>query len=182
MISLFGQSIRIFLVMTLILGLAYPMIVTGIGQVLFPDQANGSLILKDEKVIGSRLLSQKTESVRLFWPRPSASDYGAVPSGASNQGPTSKVLKSTILERKSRGLNHEMAFTSASGLDPEISIDAAIGQLPRIVESRNLGDTERKKVEDLIRQALEPRDFGFLGEPRINVLNLNLKLIEQFGE
>ncbi len=182
MISIFFQSIRIFLVMTLITGLVYPLTVTGLGQLLFPEQANGSLVYKNEKVIGSILISQKTESARLFWPRPSASDYGALPSGASNQGPTSRTLKSAIIDRKSRGLTHEMIFVSASGLDPHVSIDAAIGQLPRIVESRKLSNTEIQKLQDMIQSLIEPRDFGFLGEPRINVLKLNLKVINEFGE
>lgn len=181
MIKLALQSVRIFLALSVGLGIVYPLLITLIGQSLFPNKANGSLIRNGDNVIASELLAQKVESPRLFWPRPSASGYGASPSGASNLGPTSEALKSALEERKLRGYSGEMLSASGSGLDPHISMNAAISQLPRIVESRKFSDTEKNELEDLIKSSLEKRDFGFLGEERINVLKLNLKLIERFG-
>lgn len=181
MLTLIFQSIKIVVVMTVLLGIGYPLIVTGVSQVLFSRQANGSLITVNNKVIASELLAQKIESSRLFWPRPSASDFGTLPSGASNQGPTSEILKFSLQKRKALGFTHEMLFASGSGLDPHISMDAATSQLPRIVESRNLGDNEKKELIVILNKLLQKRDFGFLGEERVNVLNLNLKVIERFG-
>lgn len=181
MIAILIQSIRIFLSLSLIVGLFYPLAVTLVGQTLFNKKANGSLVSLDNQVVASELLAQKIESFRLFWPRPSASDYGAVPSGASNQGPTSSALKATVGERKAQGLIGTMLFASGSGLDPHISDDAALSQLPRIVQSRNMNDNEKAELIEIVKQSVEKRDLGFLGEERINVLKLNLKLIERFG-
>jgi potassium-transporting ATPase KdpC subunit len=180
-IQLATQSIRIFLSLSLVVGVLYPMAVTLAGQALWGRQANGSLIQTDHQIVGSELLAQRTESTRLFWPRPSASDYGAVPSGATNWGPTAVALKTAVMERREKGLAAEMLFSSGSGLDPHISYDAAISQLPRIVHSRNLNDIEKQELVDIVEKSIEKRDLGFLGEERINVLRLNLKLIERFG-
>lgn len=182
MMALLIQSVRVFVALTLVVGVGYPLLVTAVGQLVFPHQANGSLIKGDQGITGSELLAQKTESLRLFWPRPSGSKFGTVPSGASNQGPTSETLKVAINERRARGLTHEMQFASGSGLDPHISVDAALSQLPRIVESRKLSDNETAEIEKLLKGLLEKRDLGFLGEERVNVLKLNLKLIEKFGK
>lgn len=181
MIALLIQSIRVFLTLSLIVGVFYPLSVTLVGQTFFSEKANGSLVRLDNQVIASELLAQKVESPRLFWPRPSASDYGAVPSGASSQGPTSDALKAAVVERKAQGLVGVMLFSSGSGLDPHISSGAAISQLPRIVQSRNLNDNEEGELLQIIKKSTQGRDFGFLGEERINVLTLNLKLIERFG-
>lgn len=181
MITLFTQSIRVFLGLSLIGGILYPLCVTLVGQTFFSEKANGSLVRVDNQVIASELLAQKVESSRLFWSRPSASDYGAVPSGASNQGPTSTVLKAAVQERKAQGLVGVLLFASGSGLDPHISNDAATSQFPRIVQSRNLNDNEKVELIEMVKKSVEKRDLGFLGEERINVLKLNLKLIERFG-
>lgn len=181
MMKLFIQSLRLFFALSLIVGVLYPISVTLVGQGLWKHQANGSLLQVNQQVVGSELLAQKTESPRLFWPRPSASDFGSVPSGASNQGPTSEALKTAVQERKAKGFTNEMLFTSGSGLDPHISEDAAIGQLDRIVQARNMDDNQKRKLEEMVRYSIEKRDLGFLGEERINVLKLNLKLVEVFG-
>jgi K+-transporting ATPase ATPase C chain len=181
MIKIVVQSLRTFLALSLIVGLLYPLSVTLIGQTLWSHQANGSLVKRNQKIIGSELLAQKTESMRLFWPRPSASNYGSIPSGASNQGPTSEALKGSVQERKAKGFTNEMLFASGSGLDPHITKDAAISQLPRIVQARNMNDNQKVGLEEIIKSSIEKRDLGFLGEERINVLKLNLKLVDVFG-
>jgi K+-transporting ATPase ATPase C chain len=181
MINIALQSIRIFLTLSFIVGFLYPISVTLVGQTLWPHEANGSIIKQKDVIIGSELLAQKTESPGLFWPRPSASDYGAVPSGASNLGPTSEALMATIVARKEKGLIAEMLFASGSGLDPHISPDAAISQLPRIVQARNMDDNQKQEIVRILNDSVEKRDLGFLGDERINVLRLNLKIIERFG-
>lgn len=181
MIKLLSQSLRLFLALSLIVGILYPISVTLVGQVLWSHQANGSLLQDNQKIIGSELLAQKTDNPRLFWPRPSASDFGSVPSGASNLGRTSEVLKLRVQERSAKGFKQEMLFASGSGLDPHISEVAATGQLDRIVQARNLGDNQKRKLEDVVKNLVEKRDLVFLGEERINVLKLNMKLVEVFG-
>lgn len=175
-------SLKMITAMSLLLGLAYPGVVTLIAQELFPYQAGGSLIRVGGRVIGSSLLAQKTTSEKYFWPRPSASDYGAVPSGASNLGPTSKALKAAIEERKAKGLPTDLLYSSGSGLDPDITLDAALGQVPRIVQSRHLSETQGQQLTELVHQSLEPRDFHLFGEPRVNVLLLNLKVDKAFAK
>lgn len=177
MSNVFLTALRVFLLMTVVTGVFYTATVTVIAQTLFADQANGSLVAnKNGAIIGSSLLAQKFESPNYFWPRPSAGDYGTVPSGASNQAPTSEAFKKAVQERKDRGLSHELLFASGSGLDPHISLDAALTQLPRVAQSRHLNEDGERKLKALIEQAVEKRDFGFLGEKRINVLMLNMKL------
>lgn len=174
-------SLRFFLTMSLIVGVIYPSIVTLIGQTFWNTEANGSLLSYEQKIIGSKLLAQKTTSPRLFWARPSASDYGAVPSGASNLGPTSKALLEAIQDRTKQGLQGEMLFASGSGLDPHLSPESARSQIPRIALARKLSDNETREVEALLDRLIEGRDLGILGQPRVNVLKLNLNLIEKFG-
>ena len=181
MITLSLQALRLFFALNIVVGLAYPLSVTFLGQMIWPFQANGSLITVENRAVGSHLLAQKVESPRLFWPRPSASDFGSVPSGASNLGPTSEVLKTAVQERRARTLTDEMLFASGSGLDPHVSVHAAINQVTRIVQARNMNDDEKQDLVKIINDAIEKRDLGFLGEERINVLALNLKLIERFG-
>lgn len=174
-------SMKIFVFSTIILGIVYPLSVTLVAQLFYKNKANGSLIEKNGVTIGSELIAQKFTSARYFWPRPSASDYGAVPSGASNLGPTSDSLKRTISERKSAGLIEDLLFSSGSGLDPHISMNAALGQVPRIVQSRVLGENQALELKKLVLSFVESRDFGFLGEERINVLKLNLALDQHFA-
>jgi len=170
------QSIRIYLVLTFLTGILYPLAMTGVAQLLFPKQANGSRIVENGKLIGSDLLVQKFESPRYFWPRPSSADYATVPSGASNKGPTSADLKKSIDERREKFGNDapvDLLTASGSGLDPHISPEAALLQIARVAAGRSMSI---QKVTTVVDQAIEEPQLGFLGEPRVNVLKLNLAL------
>lgn len=170
------QSARLLLVLTALTGIAYPLAVTGISRMAFRAQSEGSVIQADGKAIGSELLAQKTENPRYFWPRPSAADFATVASGASNKGPTSADLAKTIAERREKyGTDApvEMLTASGSGLDPHLSPAAAIFQVARIAKARNLNP---ERIHRLIADSTEARQLGFLGEPRVNVLKLNLAL------
>jgi potassium-transporting ATPase KdpC subunit len=164
-------------------GIAYPLLVTGIASVLFPHQAAGSLILKDGKVIGSELLAQSFTADRYFHPRPSAAGngYDATASGGSNlaqsnaklvqriQGDIDKLSK----ENPGKPVPIDLVTTSGSGLDPDITPDAAYFQAPRVARARGLSEDQ---VRQLIAQHITGRQLGLLGEPRVNVLALNLDL------
>jgi len=172
-------AVRTYLFMTILLGLLYPVIITVIGQNTFPRQANGSLIERNGKVIGSQLIAQKFENDRYFWPRPSATDYNPLPSGGSNLGPTSAALKEAFSSRQSKlGLDAPKAllFASGSGLDPEIDVASAMFQIPRIARTRGMPEEELRSI---ISVNIEKRQFRFLGEERLNVLKLNLALDER---
>lgn len=170
------QSIRIYLVLTLLTGILYPLAITGVAQLLCSKRANGSTVRVGGRLVGSELLAQKFESARYFWPRPSAADFATVPSGASNKGPASADLRKLIEERRAkfgREAPVDLLTASGSGLDPHISPEAARLQVTRVAAARGLAAAEiAKQVED----SIEPPQFGFLGEPRVNVLQLNLAL------
>ncbi len=172
-------SLRIFIVLSLITGVVYPLAVTGVGQLLYPWQARGSIVEKNGEAVGSELIAQKFVNPKYFWPRPSAGDYATVASGASNASPTSEALKKAVAERKGQGLTREMLFTSGSGLDPHISAEAARDQVARVVRERNLSQEQTTLVEKLIEDYTEGREGGLLGEKRVNVLKLNLALDEK---
>lgn len=176
---------RLFLVLVILTGVVYPLIVTEIAQLIFRDQANGSLVMANGRPVGSALLSQKTESPRYFWPRPSADDYGTVASGASNLGPTSDALKKAITDRatKLRAANglplnaevpDDMLTASGSGLDPEISPEAAYLQVSRVAQARQFSSAQIDELKNMLKTHIERPQLGFLGEPRVNVLLLNL--------
>jgi potassium-transporting ATPase KdpC subunit len=188
-------AILVLLALTLITGLAYPLAITGVAGAIFPKQAQGSLIEKDGKVIGSQLIGQEFKSDKYFHGRPSATTapdpadssktvaapYNAANSGGSNLGPTSKALNDRIKEdvEKLRAENPsspvpvDLVTSSASGLDPDISPEAALFQVPRVAKARNMPEA---RVRDLVAQNTQGRLFGLLGEPRVNVLALNLAL------
>jgi K+-transporting ATPase ATPase C chain len=176
-------SIRFTLITTVLLGLGYPLLVTGIAGVVFPHKAAGSLILKDGNVIGSALLAQSFTSDRYFHPRPSAAGngYDATASGGSNLAQSSKTLVDRIqgsidklaAENPGKPVPIDLVTTSGSGLDPDITPDAAYFQAPRVAKARNLSEAQ---VQKLIEQHITARQFGVLGEPRVNVLELNLDL------
>ena len=186
-------SIKIFVLFTILCGIVYPLFITGIAQVAFPKQANGSLIVQDNKVIGSELIGQKFDSENYFWSRPSATDYSSMPSGGSNFGPTSSKLKQLVADRTAQWVKSnptsdagkipsEMLLASASGLDPHISPKAALLQVDRIVKVRNLNDSQKQQLLKTISELSETPQFTFLGENRINVLALNLELDKLSGK
>lgn len=178
------QSIRQTILWTIVTGLAYPLVITGIAQLAFHDKANGSLIERDGNVVGSELLAQQFTGAKYFWPRPSAGGYATVPSGASNLGPTSAALRSNVTANAAaiRAANKlptdaripsDLLFASGSGLDPHISPDAARLQAARVATARGVSEDQ---IKALVERFVEPPQFGFLGEPRVNVLLLNLAL------
>jgi potassium-transporting ATPase KdpC subunit len=180
-------ALKFLLVMTFLTGVIYPFFMTGVAQLFFPAKAKGSLIMKDGKIAGSELIGQKFDSSIYFWSRPSTIDYNPIPSGASNLGPTSDKLKKQVVERRklfatnnsitdTSAIPKEMLFASASGLDPHISPEAAFLQLKRVAMARNLNETQKQKVQQLIKNKTQEPQFFLFGEPRINVFELNLAL------
>jgi K+-transporting ATPase ATPase C chain len=192
-------AIVLLIGLTLITGLAYPLVMTGIAGVLFPRQAQGSLIEKDGKVVGSALIGQEFKDDKYFHGRPSATTapdpndstktvpapYNAANSGGSNLGPTSKALNDRVKEdveklkeeNPSSPVPVDLVTTSGSGLDPDISPDAALFQVPRVAKARNIPE---ERLRQLVEEHVQGRTLGILGEPRVNVLRLNLAL-DQLG-
>jgi K+-transporting ATPase ATPase C chain len=188
-------AIIILVLLTLITGLAYPLAITAIAGVAFPNQAAGSLVEKDGKVVGSVLIGQEFKDDKYFHSRPSATTapdpadasktvpapYNAANSGGSNLGPTSKALSDRVkedvdklkAENSSQPVPVDLVTTSGSGLDPDISPEAALFQVPRVAKARNLPED---RVRRLVTDKTEGRFAGLLGEPRVNVLALNLAL------
>jgi K+-transporting ATPase ATPase C chain len=180
---LWSTSIRFTLLVTLLFGIAYPLVVTGIAGALFPHKAAGSLILKNGQVIGSELLAQSFTADRYFHPRPSAAGngYDATSSGGSNLAQSNAKLVQRIqgdidklaAENPGHPVPIDAVTTSGSGLDPDITPDNAYFQAPRIAKARGLS---QEQVSRIIQQHTTGRTFGLLGEPRVNVLELNLAL------
>jgi len=172
---------------TVLLGIVYPLVVTGIAQVIFPKQANGQLIQKAGRTVGSRIIGQGFSGADYFHPRPSAagSGYDAANSGGSNLGPTNKKLVERVnqdvaslhTENPNQAVPIDLVTTSASGFDPHITPAAAEFQLSRVAKARGINQDALRK---LIAKHMEGRQLGVLGEPRINVLELNLELDERF--
>jgi len=176
-------SLLMTLVTTVLLGIIYPLVVTGLAQLLMKDKADGQLIVNNGKVVGSRIIGQPFSSAGYFHSRPSAAGngYDASNSNASNLGPTNQRLIDRVKtdvaalqpENPGKPVPIDLVTTSGSGLDPHISPAAAEFQVPRVARSRGLSED---MVRQLVRQHTESRDLGFLGEPRVNVLELNLAL------
>lgn len=181
----------VFALLTLLTGVIYPFAMTGIGQVAFTSQVNGSQIRRGERVVGSRLLGQPFTSPKYFWSRPSATvpqPYNGAVSSGSNQGPTNPALASAVKERiaalraadpgNDAPVPVDLVTASGSGLDPHISPAAAQFQVARVARERKVGEDHIRK---LVQQATEGRTLGIFGEPRVNVLELNLSLDAQPG-
>jgi K+-transporting ATPase ATPase C chain len=178
-------AVLITIITTIIFGLIYPLVVTGLGQLLFPAQANGGWIVKDGRVVGSRLIAQPFSSDRYFHPRPSAAGNGydpVAPGGsASNFGPTNRQLLDRVkvdieklhAENPGAAIPVDIVTTSASGVDPDISPAAAEFQIARVARARGVAS---EQVRALVAKHTAGRQLGFLGEPQVNVLELNLEL------
>ncbi len=191
MLSILRPALALFSVLTLITGLLYPALVTGLAQALFPDQANGSLLVQGDRIVGSSLIGQNFSASGYFWGRPSATApqaYNAAASGGSNLGPLNPALVEAVKGRvaalraadpgNTLPIPVDLVTTSASGLDPHISAAAALYQVSRVARVRQLPEA---KVLALVKQATRPAAFGFFGEPMVNVLQLNLALDANFG-
>ena len=174
------------LVLTILTGVVYPLVVTGLAQLLFPAQANGSLIVKDGKVVGSALIGQPFDDPKYFWSRPSATSPFPDNAGAStgsNLGPTNPALKKAVQDRidalraadpdNKAPIPVDLVTASGSGLDPHVSLAAALYQVHRVATARKMDET---KLRELVDQHTQGRQFGFLGEPGVNMLKLNLAL------
>lgn len=186
MTSLLRPALTLFLVLSLITGLAYPLAVTGVAQVAFPSQANGSLIVRDGKPVGSALIGQSFSDPKHFWSRPSATapmPYNAANSAGSNLGPGNPALAESVKARiaalraadpgNTAPVPVDLVTASASGLDPHISVAAAQYQAARVARARNLPE---RWVREQVQVHTEQPLLGFIGEPRVNVLRLNLAL------
>lgn len=176
-------AFTLFLFLTLITGVIYPLAVTGIAQVFFPHQADGSFIDVDGRLYGSELIGQQFNDPKYFWGRPSAASYNAAASSGSNYGPMNPALQEAVQARidalqtadpaNTLPVPVDLVTASASGLDPHISVSAALYQVHRVAVARGLSEAE---VRSLVEQYTEGRQFGILGEPRVSVLLLNLAL------
>lgn len=180
-------SLKIFLFMTILTGIVYPVLMTGIAQVLFPGNANGSLVFKDNKTVGSELIGQSFDSSIYFSSRPSSTGYNPIPSGGSNFGLSNSKLINQVSERKGQFIAYnsldsltvipsEMLFASSSGLDPHISPSAAIMQVERIAKARQFDSYKKEKMLKAINGLKEKPQYFIFGEERINVLLLNIEL------
>ena len=183
MTSQLRPAFFILLIFTVITGVIYPLTVTGIAQVVFPSQSNGSAIFMDGKAVGSELIGQQFDDPKYFWGRVSAVGYNADLSSGSNYGPMNPALMDSVQARivalKAANPNNtlpipvDLVTASGSGLDPHVSVAAALYQVSRVASARGLSEAE---VASLVKKYTEGRQFGIFGEPRVNVLLLNLAL------
>jgi K+-transporting ATPase ATPase C chain len=195
MFRLLRQTFGILVLLTLITGVIYPLLVTGVAQLVFPHQANGSLIVKDGKAVGSELIGQPFSGPEYFWPRPSATlvtsgtasqPYNAANSGGSNLGPLNPLLAEKVGKRVEAlrsadpthrpGVPVDLVTASGSGLDGDISLAAAEYQVPRVAKARHMDEAT---IRRLVAEHTQARQLGILGEPRVSVLELNLALDER---
>ncbi|HEY6191575.1 MAG TPA: potassium-transporting ATPase subunit KdpC [Bacteroidota bacterium] len=188
MLKQLRPAIILIVLFTILTGLAYPLLITAVAQLVFPETANGSLISRGGKAIGSELIGQAFSDPKYFWPRPSATSpfpYNAGASTGSNYGPLNPALLAGVRKRiedlkradpeNDRPIPVDLVTASGSGLDPHISVAAALYQLPRVARVRGMTED---RIRSLVDRYTEWRQFGFLGEPRVNVLRLNFALDE----
>jgi len=180
--------IVLFAVLSIITGVIYPSSVTAVAQLFFLEKANGSLIRWGDNIRGSQIIGQKFISPAYFWGRPSTSDYSALPSSASNLGPTSISLKQNIEERNKAISQYitgtipaDILMASGSGLDPHISPESALVQVDHVSKARHLNKEQKKELETLVKHHIEEPEFGVFGATRVNVLNLNMETDHLFG-
>jgi K+-transporting ATPase ATPase C chain len=182
-----GPAIRMLLFMTILTGVVYPLVVTAVSQALFHQQAEGSLVRRGDVILGSKLVALAFTSPKYFWPRPSAASFNPLPSSGSNLGPISADLKKAVDERRAKlqaahpeggEPPQDLLFASGSGLDPEISPAAAHYQVIRVAQARGM---DASQVTGLVAKFTEGRQLGLFGEPRVNVLALNIALDEAQG-
>jgi K+-transporting ATPase ATPase C chain len=180
-------ALKMFVALTVITGIIYPLVITGFAQIVFPYKANGSIVKLNDATIGSELIGQKFTSPRYFWGRPSAIDNNPLPSGGSNLSPDSKALYDLVSARLDtirkyqtvtdiKSVPQDLLFASASGVDPDISPEAAKFQIDRISGERGFNESQKLELANLVDKSVEKPQFGILGEPRVNVLKLNLEL------
>lgn len=183
----FIDAIKVLAVMTLLTGIIYPLFMTLVANVVFPEQATGSLIKANGRIVGSKLIGQEFSSGKYFWSRPSATDYNALPSEGSNYGPTSDTLKHLVEMRRKRFIRMNdlppgtrvpacMLYSSASGLDPDVSPRAAELQIGRVARARGFDKKQKRELENLVASHIQSRQLGLFGEPTVNVLLLNMAL------
>jgi potassium-transporting ATPase KdpC subunit len=179
----FSRALLALIVFSVLTGLAYPLVITGLARLLFPEKAGGSMVIAGDRIVGSTLIGQKFTDPRYFHGRPSANDYDATNSGGTNLAPSNakfieEVGKRISLARRENGLPDrapipaDLVLASASGLDPDISIEATLVQSARVAKARGLSDS---RVSALVRTSAKPQ-YGFGGDGMVNVLNLNLSL------
>ncbi|MBS0657447.1 MAG: potassium-transporting ATPase subunit KdpC [Verrucomicrobia bacterium] len=183
---MFLVALRLFVLLTLLTGVLYPLLVTGLGALIASPQARGSLVRRSGQAVGSALLAQEFKDPRNFCSRPSAADpaFATVPSGASNLGPTSAKLREAVEARDAAfrartgaaATPADLLTASGSGLDPHLSPAAVRAQLVAVAQARGFDAAQREALAALIERSIEPPQFGLLGEPRINILQLNLAL------
>jgi K+-transporting ATPase ATPase C chain len=180
-------GLKALIILTIITGVMYPLAITGFAQIFYKHKANGSMIIKDNKIIGSELIGQQFIKPEFFWGRPSAIAYNPMPSGGSNLSSVSKEFKAQFLRRvdtirkyhgniKIIDIPKDLLFASASGVDPHISPDAAYFQVERIAKTRNFTEARKLELIQFISSSIEKPDMFILGELRVNVLLLNLQL------
>ena len=185
----FWTNLKMFLWLTVLTGIIYPLVVTGLAHLTMKNRAEGDFISVDGKIVGATLIAQKFEGDKYFWGRPSAVDYNPLPSGGSNLGPTSAILKKAVADRKAQlikahSINEkdtipsELLFASGSGLDPHLTPAAVHFQLDRVIKARGWDEKRKEEILKIINHLTESRRLGFLGEPHVNVLKLNLSLDE----
>jgi K+-transporting ATPase ATPase C chain len=184
MLTQFRPALMVVLILSLLTGAIYPLVATGLAQLIFPFQANGSLVQVNGEVVGSVQIGQDFSAPQYFWPRPSATGYNPMPSSGSNLGPISQMLAEQVQQRaqtlrlanglsSNADLPSDLLFASGSGLDPHISPEAVRLQIERVAQARHLPFNQ---VAVLVEQYIDPRQFGLFGEPRVNVLLLNIAL------